>query len=68
MITFAVAELFVITAEKWRDLTGGQDGLGFQLPELLSGRYTGYYIAIILFVADGSFLCIVCLILRQEKY
>ena len=56
MITFAVAELFVITAEKWRELTGGQDGLGFQLPEFLSGRYTGYYIAIVLFVATVLFM------------
>lgn len=56
MITFAVAELFVITAEKWRDLTGGLDGLGFQLPEFLSGRYTGYYIAIVLFFLTVFFM------------
>ncbi|MRR14942.1 MAG: branched-chain amino acid ABC transporter permease [Deltaproteobacteria bacterium] len=56
MITFAVAELFVITAEKSRDLTGGLDGLGFQLPEILSGRYTGYYIAIVLFFLTVFFM------------
>ena len=56
MITFAVAELFVITADKWRELTGGQDGLIFQLPDFLSGRYTPYYLSIVLLGATILFM------------
>jgi branched-chain amino acid transport system permease protein len=56
MITFAVAELFVIAADKWRELTGGQDGLVFQLPDFLSGRYTAYYLSIVLLGATILFM------------
>jgi branched-chain amino acid transport system permease protein len=56
MITFAVAELFVITAEKWRVMTGGQDGLSFQIPSFLDGRYAAYYTVMILFVASVYFM------------
>jgi len=56
MITFAVAELFVITADQWRELTGGQDGLIFQIPDFLSGRYTAYYLSIVLLGATVIFM------------
>jgi branched-chain amino acid transport system permease protein len=56
MITFAVAELFVITADKWREMTGGQDGLNFQTPPFLSGKLVTYYTTIMLFVATLFFM------------
>jgi len=56
MVTFAVAELFVITADKWREMTGGQDGLLFQVPSFLAGKFAAYYTVIILFVAVVFFM------------
>lgn len=35
MITLAVASFAQIVATQWRDLTGGEDGLTFSVPELL---------------------------------
>ncbi|HXY22191.1 MAG TPA: branched-chain amino acid ABC transporter permease, partial [Burkholderiaceae bacterium] len=35
MITLAVASFALILAEQWRDLTGGEDGLTFSVPEVL---------------------------------
>jgi branched-chain amino acid transport system permease protein len=35
MITLAVAAFAQIVAEQWRDLTGGEDGLTFAVPEML---------------------------------
>jgi len=35
MITLAVASFGQIVAEQWRDLTGGEDGLTFSVPEVL---------------------------------
>ena len=35
MITLAVASFAQIVAEQWRDLTGGEDGLTFSVPEIL---------------------------------
>ncbi|HYA65727.1 MAG TPA: branched-chain amino acid ABC transporter permease [Burkholderiaceae bacterium] len=35
MITLAVASFALILAEQWRDLTGGEDGLSFSVPEVL---------------------------------
>jgi branched-chain amino acid transport system permease protein len=35
MITLAVASFAEIVATQWRDLTGGEDGLTFSVPELL---------------------------------
>jgi branched-chain amino acid transport system permease protein len=35
MITLAVAAFAQIVAEQWRDLTGGEDGLTFTVPEML---------------------------------
>jgi branched-chain amino acid transport system permease protein len=62
MITLAVAAFAQIVAEQWRDLTGGEDGLTFAVPEMLrpgfrlmhdkvmgiaiSGSVITYYIAL----------------------
>jgi branched-chain amino acid transport system permease protein len=70
MITLAVASLAQLVATQWRDLTGGEDGLTFSLPALLSpafrlwpdpvlgvrftGRVLTYYL--IFAVALGLFL------------
>ncbi len=35
MITLAVASFALILAEQWRDLTGGEDGLTFSVPDIL---------------------------------
>jgi branched-chain amino acid transport system permease protein len=35
MITLAAASFALIVASQWRDLTGGEDGLTFSLPQLL---------------------------------
>jgi branched-chain amino acid transport system permease protein len=56
MVTFAVAELFVIAADKWRTMTGGQDGLNFQLPPILADKFVIYYATISLFVATIFFM------------
>ncbi len=47
MITFALAELMVIGAEKMRNLTGGIDGLSFQLPEFMNNRILIFYIVLV---------------------
>jgi branched-chain amino acid transport system permease protein len=36
MITLAVAAFAQIVAEQWRDLTGGEDGLTFTVPDILT--------------------------------
>ena len=36
MITLAVAAFAQILAEQWRDLTGGEDGLAFAVPQILT--------------------------------
>jgi branched-chain amino acid transport system permease protein len=55
MITLAVASFFAILASQLSDLTGGEDGLTFRVPELLRSRVTGYYLvfgaALALFLA-----------------
>ncbi|GEL78111.1 branched-chain amino acid ABC transporter permease [Tenuibacillus multivorans] len=37
MLTLALANLFLVLAEKWRSLTKGNDGFTFQIPELPGG-------------------------------
>jgi branched-chain amino acid transport system permease protein len=44
MITLAVASFFAILASQLSDLTGGEDGLTFRVPELLRSRVTAYYL------------------------
>ncbi len=39
MITLAVASLAQLVATQWRDLTGGEDGLTFSLPSVLSPAF-----------------------------
>jgi branched-chain amino acid transport system permease protein len=65
MITLAVAAAFQTLASQMSDITGGEDGLTFKMPEVLSpgyqlteaidGRYITYYllfvVALVLFLA-----------------
>jgi branched-chain amino acid transport system permease protein len=44
MITLAVASFFAILASQLSDLTGGEDGLTFRVPELLRSRVNAYYL------------------------
>lgn len=56
MITLAVASFFQILASQLSELTGGEDGLTFRLPELLRERITTYYV--VLAVATVLFLAL----------
>ncbi len=63
MITLALAEIVRNIAERWRDVTGGQDGLPLRtsrvaLQPLFSDRIGGYYFALF-------FLVVMTIILRQ---
>lgn len=44
MITLAVASFFAILASQLSDLTGGEDGLSFRVPELVRTRIGAYYL------------------------
>lgn len=50
MLTLALSQLFLITAEKWRSLTMGNDGITFMVPDFLVSRTTLYFIALFLLV------------------
>lgn len=54
MITLAVASFFQILASQLSELTGGEDGLTYRLPELLRERLVAYYlifaVALVLFL------------------
>ena len=56
MITLAVASFFQILASQLSEITGGEDGLTFRLPELLRERLTAYYV--VLAVASVLFLAL----------
>jgi branched-chain amino acid transport system permease protein len=56
MITLAVASFFQILASQLSELTGGEDGLTFRLPELLRERLAAYYV--VLAVATVLFLAL----------
>ena len=56
MITLAVAAFFQILASQLSEITGGEDGLTFRLPELLRERLTAYYV--VLAVASVLFLAL----------
>ena len=43
MITLAVASFFAILASQLSNVTGGEDGITFKVPELLRSRITAYY-------------------------
>ncbi|HLX80076.1 MAG TPA: branched-chain amino acid ABC transporter permease [Burkholderiales bacterium] len=55
MITLAVASFFAILASQLSDITGGEDGITFKVPELLRSRNAAYYMvfgmALALFLA-----------------
>ncbi len=55
MITLAVASFFAILASQLSDVTGGEDGITFKVPELLRSRAAAYYlvfgVALALFLA-----------------
>ncbi|TLS38269.1 branched-chain amino acid ABC transporter permease [Pseudalkalibacillus caeni] len=50
MLTLAVAGLLMVTAEKWRSLTMGNDGFTFRVPDLLKDRISLYFIALVFMV------------------
>ncbi|ADC48855.1 ABC transporter permease protein [Alkalihalophilus pseudofirmus OF4] len=56
MLTLAVSSLFLVTAEKWRSLTMGNDGFTFVVPELFRDRVSFYLIALVLLVGTYIFL------------
>ena len=55
MITLAVASFFAILASQLSNVTGGEDGITFKVPELLRSRIVAYYlvfgVALVLFLA-----------------
>ena len=55
MITLAVASFFAILASQLSNVTGGEDGITFKVPELLRSRVAAYYlvfgVALALFLA-----------------
>ncbi|MUV37693.1 putative branched-chain amino acid transport permease protein LivM [Lentibacillus sp. JNUCC-1] len=46
MLTLALAGLFLVAAEKWTPLTGGNDGFTFRLPPFLRDSLTMYFISL----------------------
>lgn len=46
MLTLAIAGLFLVLAEKWRDVTKGSDGFTFYIPDLLKDRTSLYFFAL----------------------
>lgn len=56
MLTLALSQLFLITAEKWRHLTMGNDGITFMVPGFLMSRATLYFISLALMVIVYLFL------------
>ncbi|WP_075983548.1 branched-chain amino acid ABC transporter permease [Bacillus massilinigeriensis] len=47
MLTLAISQLFLMTAEKWRTLTHGGDGFTFRVPHIFSDRLSLYYVSLI---------------------
>lgn len=47
MLTLALAGLFLVAAEKWRPVTGGNDGFTFGLPEMLRDSTTLYLVCLV---------------------
>lgn len=50
MLTLALSQLFFITAEKWRSLTMGNDGITFLVPMVLLDRKTQYFLGLLLMI------------------
>ena len=57
MITLAVASAFQTLASQLSDLTGGEDGLTFKLPELLSASHEFFEAPFLGVTLDGKLLC-----------
>ncbi len=57
MITLAVASAFQTLASQLSDITGGDDGLNFRLPEILSGGYTLMEEPFLGVTLNGRLLC-----------
>jgi branched-chain amino acid transport system permease protein len=57
MITLAVASAFQTLASQLSDFTGGDDGLNFKLPELLSGGFLFREEPFLGIMLDGRLLC-----------
>ena len=58
MITLAIASFFAILASQLSNITGGEDGITFKVPELLRVRVTTYY------VVFGATLALFLMLLR----
>jgi len=58
MLTLAVSGLFLVLAEKWRDVTKGSDGFTFQIPDLLRDRTSLYFAAL-------AFMLVMYLLLKR---
>ncbi|WP_010097478.1 branched-chain amino acid ABC transporter permease [Ornithinibacillus scapharcae] len=50
MLTLAFAGLFLVAAEKWRDLTKGNDGFTFRIPEILRDSTVMYIVSLVCLV------------------
>jgi branched-chain amino acid transport system permease protein len=50
MLTLALAQLFLVGAEKWRTLTGGNDGFTFLLPPWMMDPIHFYFIALVFMI------------------
>jgi branched-chain amino acid transport system permease protein len=58
MITLAVASFFAILASQLSNITGGEDGITFKVPELMRSRTAAYYLVF------GAALALFLLLLR----
>ena len=58
MLTLAIAGLFLVLAEKWRDVTKGSDGFTFQIPDFLRDRTSLYFAAL-------AFMLVMYLLLKR---
>ena len=56
MLTLAFSGLFLILAEKWRNMTYGNDGFTFRVPELFRDRTDFYLICLVLLIIVFLFL------------
>jgi branched-chain amino acid transport system permease protein len=50
MLTLAFAGLFLVGAQKWRSLTGGNDGFTFGIPDALKEREVLYFTTLLLMI------------------
>jgi branched-chain amino acid transport system permease protein len=57
MITLAVASAFATLASQLSDITGGEDGLSFKVPEVLSPSFTFMDTPLLGVTIDGRLLC-----------